>query len=352
MQPTDFFPQVQAPSHNREAQVRELVSASGLKEDALGRIVGLGSWLASCHDSVPPRRIDNPKLVVFAGDHGIAASGVSASSLGDSISLVNAIHQGSSPTSTAARVVDVPVRVVDISLDHDVFGDERVSKSCGSIDVEDAMNEEEFQRALEIGMAIADQEIDSGVDLLLVGDIGVGNTTPAAVIAGIYSNTEPVVITGRGSGIDDEGWKNKVAAVRDAMFRVRGKHADIFTVARSVTSPDMVAMAGFIAQAAIRRTPVILDGVTTTAAAIMADRMAPGARKWMQAGQLTMEPAHTLALQYLSLEAINLLRINVGGGVGALSAVPLLRIAADVLNDLQPQQEVEPTPEPEQPQNS
>lgn len=347
MQPTDFFPQVQAPAFGREGEVRDLVLASGHNKDALGRLVGLGAWLAACYDCMPPHRIENPKLVVFAGDHGVASKGVSALEEGASVSMVEAINSGSSPTSTAARVVDVPVRIVDISLDHDVFGDERVSKSCGSIDIEDAMSEDEFRRSLEIGMRIADQEIDSGADLLLVGDIGVGNTTAAAVISGIYSNTEPVVVVGRGSGIDDEGWKRKVAAVRDAMFRVRGAHADIFTVARKVTSPDMVAMAGFIAQAACRRTPVVIDGVTSTAAAIMADRMAPGARKWMQAGQLTMEPAHALALQYLNLEAINLLRINVGGGVGALSAVPLLRMAADLLNDLGPRPQASSVPSAE-----
>lgn len=340
MQPTDFFPQVQAPAAARESEVYELASIFGKNKDALGRLVGLGAWLAACHDCVPPRPISNPKLVVFAGDHGVAKKGVSALDLGASVSMVESITSGCSPTSTAARVVNVPVRVVDISLDHDVFGHERVSKACGSIDEEDAMSVDEFKRALEIGISIADQEIDSGADLLLVGDVGVGNTTAAAVVAGMYTNSEPVVVVGRGSGIDDEGWKHKVAAVRDAMFRVRGKHADIFTVARQATSPDMVAMAGFIAQAACRRTPVVIDGLTTTAAAIMADRMAPGARKWMQAGQLSMEPAHSLALQYLNLEAINLLRIDTGAGVGALSAVPLLRIAADVLNDLPPKASV------------
>lgn len=335
MQPTDFFPHVDAPATEWESAARELFHRVPGGSGSLGRVEDLGVWLSSCHGAVPARPIQSPKLVIFAGDHGVAAKGVSALEPGHSVEMAQAIEQGTSVTNSIARSVDVPVRLVDISLDHDVFGDERVSKGCGSIDVEDAMSEEELRRALEIGIALADAEIDSGADLLLVADLGVGNTTAASVITGIYSHTEPVVIAGRGSGIDDEGWKRKVAAIRNAMFRVRGKQGEIMTVLQKVSSPDIAAMAAFIAQAAVRRTPVVLDGLTSAAAAIVADRLAPGVRKWLVASHQTTEPAHELALQYLSLSPLTNLRMSSGGGIGALGAVPTLRMAADIMNDLQ-----------------
>ena len=116
------------------------------------------------------------------------------------------------------------------------------------------------------------------MDLLIAGDLGIGNTTPAAALIGAMTSTEPVVVVGRGTGIDDEGWKRKVTAVRDAMYRVRAIKHDPIAVLKAISSPDLAAMAGFLAQAAVRRTPVLLDGVVVTSAALMANKLAPGAR--------------------------------------------------------------------------
>lgn len=334
MQPSDFFPKINAPSSEIADQARAFQLTLTKPTGSLSRLEDLGVWLSSCQGQVPPKKIVRPRLVVFAGDHGVATNNVSPYPIEVSIQMAENIRNGGAGINAVAHSSGIGIRVADISLNHDVWGDERVSRSCGSIDREDAMTQEQLIRAIEIGKRIADQEVDSGADVLMAGDLGIGNTTPSAVIIGLLANQEPVVVTGRGSGVDDEGWKRKVSAVRDAMFRARDLRYTPLLMMQKVTSPELVAMGAFIAQAAVRRTPVLLDGVVVTAAAMLAEQLAPGARRWMQAGHLSAEPAHRFALNYLGLEPLLTLGLRLGEGSGAAAAFPLLRISADIMNDM------------------
>lgn len=290
--------------------------------------------MSSCQGVCPPRPIRDPRIIVFAGDHGVAQRGVSAYPAEVSLQMAANIQAGGAAINVLGRAAGASVRVVDVSLDHDAEGEDRVRRSCGSIDAEDAMTELEVLRAIQVGQRIADQEVDSGADLLIAGDLGIGNTTPAAALVGAMTKSEPVVVVGRGTGIDDEGWKRKVAAVRDAMFRVRNQHHDAITVLRAISSPDLAAMAGFLAQASVRRTPVILDGVVVTSAAIMANKLAPGARQWWLAGHRGAEPAHKLALRALKLEPLLDFKMRLGEGSGAAVALPIVKAAVDIMIDM------------------
>ncbi|MDU0478099.1 nicotinate-nucleotide--dimethylbenzimidazole phosphoribosyltransferase [Staphylococcus chromogenes] len=329
--PAEIFARVEIPS----AKIREeaLAYHDRLTKPAgsLGKLEEIGVWLCACQGVVPPRPISRARVVVFAGDHGVANNGVSAYPREVSLQMAANIRAGGAGINALAESAGATVRVADISLDHDAWGDERVSRSCGSIDVEDAMSEEDVIRALNIGKMIADQEVDSGADLLIAGDLGIGNTTPAAVLTGLATRNEPVAVVGRGTGIDDEAWKRKVTAVRDAMFRARNYRDDPVKVLQTVSSPDLTAMAGFLAQAAVRRTPVILDGAVVTSAALWATRLAPGARYWWLAGHQSVEPAHAQALELLELEPLLQYHMRLGEGSGAATALPLIRAAADVM---------------------
>ncbi|MCU9518694.1 nicotinate-nucleotide--dimethylbenzimidazole phosphoribosyltransferase [Corynebacterium sp. ES2794-CONJ1] len=334
MHPTDFFPRVHAPDSEVARQAEEYQLALTKPAGSLGRLEEIGIFLAACQSQLPPRPLIQPRLVVFAGDHGIAARHVSAYPQEASAQIADNIRDGGAGVNAIANASGIGIRVVDISLNHDVWGEERVSRSSGMIDIEDAMSEEQLVRAIEIGKRIADQEIDSGCDLIMAGDAGIGNTTISSTIIGLLTNHEPVEVTGRGAGCDDEAWKNKVSVVRDAMFRARRDKGDILTVMRKVTSPDLVAMAAFIAQSAVRRTPILLDGVVVGSAAILADRLAPGARAWMLAGHQSAEPAHTFALKYLGLSPLVNLGMRLGEGSGAAAAYPLVKMACHILNDM------------------
>lgn len=298
-----------------------------------GRLRELGAWVAACQGMFPPRPLERCRVVVFAGDHGISERGVSLLPRGHSVAAAADIERGGGAVNVLARAAGASVRLVDISLDHEAWGEERVMRSTGAIDVEDAMDAEQFSRAVEIGRRVADQEVDSGADLLIPGDLGVGNTTVVAAVLGAFTATEPVAVVGPGSGMDTELWKLKVEAIRDAMFRVRGTTSETEEVLRRISSPDLVALTAFIARAADRRTPVLLDGAPATVAAYLAERLVPGTAAWCQAGQLTPEPAHLIALQALDLTPLLALDMTAGQGTGALAALPLVRAAAELLAD-------------------
>ena len=207
-------------------------------------------------------------------------------------------------------------------------------RGSGDISVEDALTPDEAAAAVAAGRTIADEEVDAGADLLIAGDMGIGNTTPATVLVSALTNTEPVAVVGRGTGIDDAGWIRKTAAVRDALYRAHAVRYEPVDLLRVAGGADLAAMAGFLAQAAVRRTPVLLDGVVVTAAALAAERMAPGARAWWQAGHRSTEPAHSLALAQLELDPIIDLGMRLGEGSGAAVALPVLRAAIATLAEM------------------
>ncbi len=318
-----------------EAQARQLVLTK--PAGALGRLETLGNWVAACQGVCPPRQFERARVVVFAGDHGVARHGVSAYPSEVTAQMVDNFLAGGAAVNALARLADATVRVVDIAVEGDtdpVVSGHKVRRSSGSIDREDALSEAEVHAALAAGKAIADEEIDAGADLLIAGDMGIGNTTPATVLIASLTDTEPVLAVGRGTGVDDAGWMRKAAAVRDAMWRARTHRYDPVALLRVAGGADLAAAAGYLAQAAARRTPVILDGLVVTAAALLAEMLAPGSKAWWVAGHRSTEPAHAQALSRLSLEPLVDLDMRLGEGSGALTALPILRAAVATLTDM------------------
>ncbi|GAB2557932.1 nicotinate-nucleotide--dimethylbenzimidazole phosphoribosyltransferase [Nocardia heshunensis] len=316
-----------------EARQLQLTKPGG----ALGRLEKLANWVAACQGVCPPKQFERARVVVFAGDHGVAQHGVSAYPSEVTGQMVANFLHGGAAVNVLARLADATVRVEDIAVAGDTSPEisrHKVRRSSGSIDREDALSEAEVQAALTAGATIADEEIDSGADLLIAGDMGIGNTTPATVLIAAITDTEPVIAVGRGTGVDDAGWIRKTAAIRDAMWRARPVVKDPVALLRTASGADFAAMAGFLARAAARRTPVILDGVVVTAAALVADQLSPGARAWWVAGHRSSEPSHTIALQRLDLEPLVDMGMRLGEGSGAVTALPLLRAAVATLAEM------------------
>ncbi|SPM42171.1 NaMN:DMB phosphoribosyltransferase [Mycobacterium numidiamassiliense] len=302
---------------------------------ALGRLEDLSVWVASCQGHCPPTQFERARVVVFAGDHGVARSGVSAYPPEVTAQMVANIDAGGATINALSDIAGATVRIADLSVDADALseriGAHKVRRGSGDIAVQDALTDEETAAAIAAGRRIADEEVDGGADLLIAGDMGIGNTTAAAVLVAALTNAEPVAVVGSGTGIDDAGWARKTAAIRDALFRARGVLPDPVGLLRCCGGADLAAMAGFCAQAAVRRTPLLLDGMAVTAAALVAERLAPGARQWWQAGHRSTEPGHTLALGALELDPILDLGMRLGEGSGAAVALPVLRAAVAAL---------------------
>jgi nicotinate-nucleotide--dimethylbenzimidazole phosphoribosyltransferase len=202
------------------------------------------------------------------------------------------------------------------------------------IDRADALSAADCRYALRAGQIIADVEIDAGADLLIVGDMGIGNTTPAAaVIAATFGLTADQVV-GRGTGIDDVRLLRKSEVIAAALRRVGDRAADPEVRLAALGAADFAATVGFLRTAARRGVPVLLDGIVSVAAAGVAEDLEPGMIAWCAAGHRSTEPAQQLALEKLGLEPILDLDLRLGEGTGALTALPVLRSAALLLAEV------------------
>ncbi|MYW50163.1 nicotinate-nucleotide--dimethylbenzimidazole phosphoribosyltransferase [Streptomyces sp. SID8376] len=337
----DFTDLIERPDggvrHDAEEHRARLVVPPG----SLGRLDDLGEWLAAAQCSVPVRPVERPRVVLFAGDHGIAEREVSARPAGTAVELVRDVLEGGRPVSVLARRLDVPVRVVDMALDCDPASlpedvvRHRVRRGSGAVDIEDALTLEEAEAAFRAGMAVADEEADSGTDLVVLGDVSVGGTTAAGVLVAALCGTDASVVTGRGGlPIDDLAWMRKCAAIRDALRRARPVLGDQLRLLATVGGADLTAMTGFLLQSAVRKVPVLLDGVVTAACALVAQRVAFRAPDWWLASHASGEPGQAKALDRMALEPVLPQGVAVGEGAGALLALPLVQAAAALASEL------------------
>lgn len=330
------FPAIVPPDAGAAAAARERQNTLTKPPGSLGRLEELSVWVSACQGTCPPTQFVRPRVVVFAGDHGVATAGVSAYPPEVTAQMVANIDAGGAAVNVLASAAGATVRVLDVAVDCDeplspAIGAHKVRRGSANLAVEDPLTAEETHAAVEAGRRVADEEVDAGADLLIAGDMGIGNTTAATTLVATIAGAEPVAVVGRGTGIDDFGWMRKTTAVRNAMFRARDARDDPMTLLARCGGADLAAIAGFCAQAAVRRTPLLLDGLVVTAAALVAERLAPGARQWWQAGHRSTEPAHTLALTHLALEPIVDLQMRLGEGTGALVALPAVRAAVATL---------------------
>jgi len=291
---------------------------------SFGSLQTLGQWLCGIQGTCPPHDFARIRAVIFAGDHGIAEAGVSAPPRQSTAERVADVRAGASAANVLADLVGAGLRIEDISVDSEDTGEYKIRRSSGRIDTMDAMTEAETAQAIQAGIAIANAEVDAGADLLIAGDLGRGSTTAAATLIAVITETEPVRVIGRGSGIDDDAWMRKAAAVRDARRRAWVHREDPVALLTTVGGADIAALAGYLLAAASRRTPVLLDGVVVAAAAMVATQLHPRALRWWQAAQLSSNSTLPICSAAGSLDSCStgysLKRSISGASVASLTA--------------------------------
>ena len=330
------------PSADVARQARERVAALAKPTGALGRLEDLAVWWSSCAGVCPAPPPANVRAVVLAGDHGVTAggSGVSAYPREVTAAMVGAFVAGVAGVSVLARQHDVSVRVLDLGVDADLsdlppeVGAYKVRRSSGAIDREDALTAAETERALAAGAAIAAEEVAAGADLLILGDMGIGNTTPSAALIAATFAVPAEEVTGRGTGIDDTALTAKTELIQRALDRAGTRVADPVTRLAALGSADIAAGVGFLVAAARAGIPVLLDGIVALAEASVAEDLAPGCVTWWAAGHRSTEPAQQLATEKLGLVPLLDLGLRLGEGSGAVAAVPLVRSSALLLSDM------------------
>lgn len=298
---------------------------------SLGRLEEIAAWYAGARGAFPPPAIARARLVVFAADHGVAEEGVSAYASSVTSAMLANILAGGAGCCALAAASGVDLEVVDVGVRGDrtvlpraprvPWTDARVRAGTGNIAVGPAMTGDEARAAMAAGAAAV-----RDADVLAAGEIGIGNTTAAAALISALTGLRPARIVGRGTGVDGEVWRRKVAVVEAALAR-SGPPADPLRLMAELGGLELAAITGFFLEAARRRIPVVLDGFLTGAAALVASAIDRNVRAYLLASHRSAESGAAATLEALQLEPLLDLGLRLGEGTGAVLAIQLLRAA-------------------------
>ena len=285
---------------------------------AFHRLDEIAVWLAGWQRTSTPH-VERAAALVFVASHGVAGAGVSAYPASVTASMRDALRSGVATASVLARMAEADIRVVDVG----------VGAPTGDLRVEPALSADRFRTCFEAGRS-AVAELDT--DLLVLGEMGIGNTTAAACVCHSLFGLTAEDWTGRGTGLDDEGLDRKVTVVRQACSRDFERRP--MEILRQVGGAELVAIAGAAVEARRLSIPVLLDGFVVTAALAPLEVASPGALDHVLAAHTSPEPGHRMVLEKLAKEPLLDLGLRLGEGSGALLAVPLVRAAVAGVTDV------------------
>jgi nicotinate-nucleotide--dimethylbenzimidazole phosphoribosyltransferase len=299
---------------------------------SLGRLEDLACWFAA--------RLKNPvpaapqcEIFVFAADHGVANRGVSAFPQSVTGQMVGNFARGGAAINVLASLEGCRLEVVDVGVASDAppppgVRNERVRAGTRDLAATSAMTEDELRASLAVGARCARAAADRGTRLIIAGDMGIANSTAAACLICAFTGATPEAVVGRGTGVDDAGLARKREVVQMGLARVAGAGSrEPSRTLAELGGLEIAAIAGLYIEAARLGLPVMLDGYISTAAALAAVAIEPGALEWMLASHRSAEAGHRFALEKLKLEPLVDLRLRLGEGTGAALVLPIVRAA-------------------------
>ncbi|MPY91589.1 MAG: nicotinate-nucleotide--dimethylbenzimidazole phosphoribosyltransferase [Acidimicrobiia bacterium] len=309
---------------------------------ALGQVEAVGAALAAMAGGGAEPPFPAPAVALLAAaDHGVVASGVSAWPQAVTAAMVRTIVSGRAASSAFARQVGAELVVVDVGVADPLedldegprFRRRKVAPGTADFNVGPALTPAQVAAALDVGASLAADAVASGHRLVVVGEMGIGNTTAAAAVLAALTGRPAGDVTGAGAGEPSAGIAHKVQVVEAGVARL-GPAPRPLDVLAEVGGLEIAALAGVLVGAAAARAPVLLDGVITLAAAVVAARVVPAAAGYWLAAHRPVEPGGVVALEALGLEPVLDLGLRLGEGTGALLAVPLVQAAARLLTEM------------------
>ncbi len=308
-------------------------------QGSLGRLEEISIQLAGITGRCPPPIPVRKAVLVFAGDHGVAAQGVSAFPQAVTSQMVLNFMRGGAAINVLAQQAGARVIVVDAGVAADIPATDNLIQAkigWGTADftVGPAMTREQAVAALELGVRVAQEQIQRGLDLLACGEMGIGNTTPSAAITAVITGRMPREVTGPGTGIGPAALEHKIQVIERAIAVNQPDPADGLDVLSKVGGFEIAAIAGAMIAAGAARVPIVVDGFVATAGALIACALAPGLRPYLIAGHRSQEPGHDVSLAHLGLQPLFDLRMRLGEGTGAVLAFHVIEAAARILNEM------------------
>jgi len=328
------------PAIDRVAAAKAAARQSQLTkpQGSLGRLEALSIQLAGMTGKERPR-FPGKAVIVMASDHGVALEGVSAYPVEVTAQMVeNIAHEGAA-VSVLARQAGARVVVVDIGVAGDISHltgilHHKVAAGSANMLKGPALTLAQAEQAITVGMQVLDEEVARGLDLVALGEMGIGNTTPASASTAVMCGQPVRDVTGRGTGLDDTGLAKKIKVIEAAIRLNNPNPQDALDVLAKVGGLDIAGLAGVIIAAAAKRIPVVVDGFISGAAALIAAGLLPDVKPYLIASHLSVEIGHAAICKKLELEPLMDLRMRLGEGSGAALAFPIVEGAARILDEM------------------
>ena len=306
--------------------------------ESLGRLEIIAQQYAAIREDLNPS-ISRKMIVTFAGDHGVVEEDVSAYPGEVTVQMVMNMLAGGAAVNVLARHVGAEVVVVDIGVDHDFepaegFIIKKVGYGTKNFTKGPAMTRAEAFQSIKIGMELADEYAGRGVDIMGTGEMGIGNTTPSSAILSVLTGLRAEAVTGRGTGIDDEGLQRKTSIIEKAIAVNRPDPEDPMDVLAKVGGFEIGGIAGLIIGCASCRIPVVVDGFISTAGAMIAIGMNPVINEYLFYSHLSSEAGHKQMLEKLGRKPILDLDMRLGEGTGAAIAMSVIEAAVKVMTEM------------------
>jgi nicotinate-nucleotide--dimethylbenzimidazole phosphoribosyltransferase len=320
----------------KAAQERQLTLTK--PPGSLGRLEEIANRLAAIQRSVTPV-VTSKRIYVVAGDHGVTAEGISAYPREVTPQMVDNFLRGGAAINVLCRAGGIEVKVVDAGVDADLSDraeliQAKVVRGTSNFAVGPAMSREQAELCLTTGIGLAQVAAEEGIQLLGIGEMGIGNTTAASAITSVLLRCDPEAVTGRGTGVDDAGLAHKIVVIRRAIELNTPDPDDAIDVLAKVGGAEIGVMAGIALGAAANRLSIVADGFISTTAAALAITLEPRVRDYLFYGHRSAELGHTELFRFLGDQPLLDLSMRLGEGTGAALAMHLIDGAARLLGEM------------------
>ena len=306
----------------------------GKLEDIAVKLSGISGQLKN--------RVDKKRIIVLCADNGVVEEGVSSAPVSVTMSQAVNMTRGITGMSSMARHFGIDVQVVDVGIatdyDCDAIIDRKIRKGTGNIAAESALTTAEVIRAVNVGIELSGNALEDGIQVIGVGEMGIGNTTSSSAVLAAITHMDPAGLVGRGGGLTDRVYEHKKGVVRKSVNRfyssVNENDRSVTRIMAELGGLDIAAMCGVFIGAAMNRIPVVIDGFISVVAALCAYRMAPGVVDYMFPSHASVEPGYSAAIAQLGLTPWLGLDMRLGEGSGCVLAFQVMEAACAMMNGM------------------
>lgn len=336
---------IQALDPELKAEAQKYLDSLAKPVGSIGQVEKLAVQIAAIQNTLKPN-ISTSSLIVCAGDHGIVEEGVTPFPREVTPAMVANFAKGKACVNQFANATDTRVNIYDVGVysDTSLFDgvvQAKVRRGTANFAKEPALTSSEVHEALEVGINAAYTEIDRGADILAIGEMGIGNSTPAAALVAAFTGADINLCVGAGTGLDAKGIAKKAEVIKRSFERafitegkvVSGKDEAI-RVLSEVGGLEIIMMAGVVLGAASRRVPIIADGFISAASVLAAHALAPDSTDYVVFSHLSVEPGHNALYAFLKATPLLKLDMRLGEGTGAVLAVPIAKAAANMMSGM------------------